>query len=138
MRLLLAVAALALLAPAAEAAKAKPATPAAPKEETWIAACFGEDTQFTQVVGGKGFFHVSNGNRTYDTQKMVQAFYNGKQICSVPDPKAPVATSDVAFVCADKDAKMVSVLYRSEAANQPARPSSASPYCKARIDIIKE
>jgi len=124
MRALLLVAALAALSSAARA------------EETWISICFGEDSQYMQTVGGQGFFHVSNGNHTYDTQKLVQSFYDGNKVCSIPNEKAPRANSDIALICADKTTKMVTVLYRRETTTKMVRPANALPYCKARIDVL--
>ena len=124
MRTLVLIAALAALSSAAQA------------EENWISVCFGEDSQYMQTVGGSGFFHVSNGNHTYDTQKLVQSYYDGNKVCAIPDEKAPHANSDIALICADKTTKMVSVLYRRETNTKMARPSNALPYCRARIDVL--
>lgn len=110
---------------------------AAAAEENWIAQCLGADAQYTQTVGGAGFFHVTIDGHTYDTQKLVQVFFNGKMVCAVPDPKAPRANSDIALVCADNAAKKINVLYQSEAEGRTIRPSDALPYCSARIDVLK-
>ncbi len=125
MRLLLAAAAFAAFSSAASAA-----------EQNWIAVCFGEDAQYMQTIGGAGFFHVSNGDRTYDTQKLVQSFYDGNTVCSVPDEKAPRANSAVAEVCADKKAKTISVLYLRDTNAKRVIPKNATLYCKARIDVL--
>jgi hypothetical protein len=109
---------------------------AAQAEDTWIAICFGQDAQYTQTVGGPGFFHVGNGDRTYDTQKLLQSFYDGKTVCATPDPKAPRASSGVAEVCANKDTKMISVMPLTTGMPKPVTPLNASPYCKARIDVL--
>lgn len=124
-----AVAAIAAIQPAAAAAATK-------AEKTVIAICFTEDTQYTQTIGGQGFFHVSNHNGTYDTQKLVQTVYDGTTVCAVPDPKAPRANSDIAMVCANLKDKMVSVLYRRDTQTKMVRPANALPYCKARIDVL--
>ncbi len=136
MRLLFIAAAIAALAGPACAAKSTPPKPATTAEQTWIAICFGEDTQYTQTISGNGFFHVGNGDRTYDTQKLVQSFYDGNTVCAVPDPKAPRAMSDIALICADRNAKTVSVLYRRDTQTKMVRPSNAEPYCRARIDVL--
>jgi hypothetical protein len=125
MRALVLVAALAALSSAAQA------------EDNWISVCFGEDAQYMQTIGGKGFFHVANGDRTYDTQKLVQSFYDGNKVCGIPDEKAPRANSDIALICADKTTRMVTVLYRRDTNTKMVRPANALPYCKARIDILQ-
>lgn len=135
MHLLLIAAALAVVVNPAYAAKSAPAK-TAPAEQTWIAICFGEDTQYTQTIGGAGFFHVGNGDRTYDTQKLVQFSYDGNTVCAVPDPKAPRAMSDIALICADRNTKTVSVLYRRDTQTKMVRPSNTDPYCRARIDVL--
>jgi hypothetical protein len=111
-------------------------TAASAAEQNWIAVCFGEDAQYMQTIGGKGYFHVANGDRTYDTQKLVQSYYDGNMVCGIPDEKAPRATSDIALICANKTTKMVSVLYRRDTVTKMVRPSNALPYCKARIDVL--
>jgi hypothetical protein len=125
MRGLVLAAALAALSSAAQAA-----------EQNWIAVCFGEDAQYMQTIGGKGFFHVSNGNRTYDTQKLVQSFYDGNMVCAIPDEKAPRANSGIAEICADKTAKTISVLYLRDTNAKRVIPKNATLYCKARIDVL--
>lgn len=135
MRALYLAAALSLYSSVAYAADPKAAAPK-PAEVNWIAICFGEDAQYTQTIGGAGFFHVGNGDRTYDTQKLVQSSYDGNKVCAVPDPKAPRASSDIAMICADRTAKMVSVLYRRDTQSKMVRPSNTLPYCKARIDVL--
>jgi hypothetical protein len=115
---------------------AAPAKAAAPAEENWIAVCFGEDAQYMQTIGGTGYFHVGNGDRTYDTQKLVQSSFDGNVVCAVPDPKAPRAMSDIALICADRNAKTVSVMYRRDTQTKMVRPSNADPYCRARIDVL--
>ena len=138
MRALVLAVALAVTAGVASAATKPAAKPAAAAAETtWIAICFGEDTQYTQTINGAGFFHVGNGDRTYDTQKLVQAQYDGNTVCAIPDPKAPRAASDIAMICADRNTKMVSVLYRRDTNTKMVRPSNTLPYCKARIDVLQ-
>lgn len=136
MRAGIAIAALVMLVGVAEAApKAAKPTPAA-AEQTWISICFGEDTQYTQTVGGAGYFHVGNGDRTYDTQKLVQSFYDGTTICATPDPKAPRAASNIALICANKVEKTISVLYQRDTQTKMVLPKNALPYCRARIDVL--
>ena len=137
MRAVVMMAALAILTSTANAAPKAASKPApAPVEQTWIGICFGEDTQYTQTVGGAGYFHVGNGDRTYDTQKLVQSFYDGTTICAIPDPKAPRATSAIAEVCANKTTKFISVLYQRDTVTKMVLPKNANPYCKARIDVL--
>ncbi len=137
MRALLLLTALALTTGLSAAKPAqKPAAPAQPAETTWIAICFGEDAQYTQTVGGPGFFHVGNGDRTYQTQKLVQIQYDGNTICAVPDPKAPRATTDIALVCADRNAKVISVMYGRDTGAKAVKLANALPYCKARVDVL--
>jgi len=139
MRALILAAALCVLVPAGVAAPVKKApaqAPAAAKETTWIGICFGEDAQYTQTIGGAGFFHVGNGDRTYDTQKLVQNFYDGKTVCAIPDPKAPRASSAIAEVCANIDTKYISVLYQRDTQTKMVIPKNALPYCKARLDVL--
>ncbi len=127
MRLLLAAATFAALSSAAFAA---------PAEQNWISVCFGEDAQYMQTINGPGYFHVSNGNRTYDTQKLVQSFYDGNMVCAIPDEKAPRANSAIAEICADKAAKTISVLYLRDTNAKRVIPRNATLYCKARIDVL--
>jgi hypothetical protein len=136
MRALVIMAALATLTSAVDAAPKASPKPAAPAEQTWIGTCFGEDTQYTQTVGGAGFFHVGNGDRTYDTQKLVQSFYDGTTICAIPDPKAPRASSNVAEVCANRTTRVISVLYQRDTLTKMVIPKNAGPYCRARIDVL--
>jgi hypothetical protein len=134
MRALVLVAALAMTG----AGLAKPPAKAPAKAETtWISICFGEDAQYTQTINGPGFFHVGNGDRSYQTQKLVQSFYDGNMVCGVPDPKAARATTDIALICADKNTKMISVMYGRDKGSKPATPANALPYCKARIDALQ-
>jgi hypothetical protein len=121
MRTLLLAAALAALTSAANA-------------EDWIAVCYGQDAQYTQTVGGKGYFHVANNNGTYDTQKLVQSHYDGNILCGTADPKAPRALSEVSEVCADKTKKTISVMFLSDTAH-PVTPGNAKPYCAARVGV---
>jgi hypothetical protein len=121
MRTLLFAAALAALSSAANA-------------EDWIAVCYGQDVQYTQKVGGAGYFHVAYLNGTYDTQKLLQSFHDGNTVCGVPDPKAPRAQSDVAEVCADKAKKTISVLFQRYAGSR-VTPKDAKPFCDARVSI---
>jgi opacity protein-like surface antigen len=105
-------------------------------EQNWIVICLGEDAQYTQTIGGSGYFHVGIGNHTYDTQKLTQSFYDGNTVCAIPDPKAPRANSDIAEICASRTSNMISVLYRSDTQTKMAIPKNAQPYCKARIDVL--
>lgn len=125
MRGLVFAAALAALSSAAQAA-----------EQNWIAVCFGEDAQYMQTINGPGYFHVAIGNRTYDTQKLVQSFYDGNLVCAIPDEKAPRANSGIAEICADKTAKTISVLYNRDTNAKRVIPRNATLYCKARIDVL--
>jgi|GEM_PF-1050808 len=138
MRPLFLAAAVLLLSTAAAAAPAASKPAAQAKEVTWIGICFGEDTQYTQTINGPGFFHVGNGDRTYDTQKLVQSFYDGKTVCATPNPKAPRASSGVAEVCANLDTKYISVLYQRDTQTKMVIPKNALPYCKARIDVLNQ
>ncbi|GAA0531278.1 hypothetical protein FHS83_002657 [Rhizomicrobium palustre] len=129
----------ALFACAMPALAAKPAKPAAvdmSKAKTLIGICFGQDAQYTQTLGGAGFIHIGNGDRTYQTQKLVQNFNDGKTICGAADPKAPVSSNDIVEVCATLETKTISVLYRSD--NKPVTPKNASPICTARIDLLDQ
>jgi hypothetical protein len=102
----------------------------------WIAVCYGEDAQYTQTISGQGFFHVANGNGTYDTQKLVQNFYDGNVVCGVVDPKAPKAMSEVAEVCADKVKKTISVMTIADDVGKKITPQNAHVYCTARVDVF--
>ncbi len=102
----------------------------------WIAVCYGQDAQYTQTINGSGFFHVANGNGTYDTQKLVQIHYDGNQVCAVADPKAPKAMSEVAEVCADKTKKTISVMTIADDVGKKITPQNAHVYCNARVDIF--
>ena len=102
--------------------------------ETWISVCFGQDVQYTQSVDGTGYFHVANGDGTYDTQKLVQSFHKGDVLCAVPDPKAPRSQADVAEVCADKAKKTISVLQQGDKA-VPVTPANAKELCSASINV---
>ena len=137
MRALVLLTALAVMVVAA-VAKSKPAAPPAkaPAETTWLSICFTEDAQYTQTINGPGFFHVGNGDHTYQTQKLVQIQFDGNMVCAVPDPKAPRASTDIALICADKNAQMISVMFRRDAASKPVKPGNALPFCKAHIDTL--
>jgi len=104
--------------------------------EDWIAVCYGQDSQFTQTVGGAGFFHVANGNGTYDTQKLVQSYYNHNVVCGVVDPKAPLAMSQVAEVCADKVKKTISLMTIADDVGKKITPQNARVYCQARVNVF--
>ena len=123
MRILTVAAALAGLANTADAAD-------------WIAVCYGQDSQYTQTVNGPGYFHVANGNGTYDTQKLVQSYYDGNIVCGTVDPKAPKAMSEVAEVCADKVKKTISLMTVADDVGRRSTPQNAHEYCKARIDVF--
>lgn len=137
MRALVLIAALAAMTGAGLAKPPAKAAAPAKAETTWISICFGEDAQYTQTINGAGFFHVGNGDRSYQTQKLVQSFYDGNTVCAVPDPKAARATTDIALICADKNTKMISVMYGRDKGSKPATPANALPYCKARIDALQ-
>ena len=137
MRALAWIATLALLTGAA-AAGPKVTKPAKPVETTWFVVCFDQDAQFTQVLGGVGFFHSGNGDHTYQTQKMVQSFFDGNTLCAVSDPKAPKATSGVAEVCVNRAAHVVSLMYDSDAASKRVTPKNADPFCQAHFDVIQQ
>lgn len=138
MRAIVMAAALTILAGTALAGPKPAQKPAAkPSEITWIAICLGEDSQYTQTLGGAGFFHVGNGDRTYQTQRLVQSQFDGNTVCAVPDPKAPRASTDIALICADRNTKTVSVIYGADAKNKAVRPSNAVPYCQARVDVLQ-
>jgi hypothetical protein len=115
----------------------KPAAPAKPAEVTWIAICFGEDAQYTQTIGGAGYFHLGTGQRSYQTQKLVQISYDGNQVCAVADPKAPHADSNVALICANLAAKTISLMSDSTAETKRVAPQNATVFCTARIDVLK-
>ncbi len=141
MRALVLIAALAMMTGTALAKPPhKPAAPPAKAaaEATWIVVCFDQHAQYTQVLGGAGFFHVANDDhRTYDTQKLVQSTFDGNTLCAIPDPKAPKAASGVAEVCADRNGKMLSVLYVKETATKRVLPKNADPYCEAHVDVVQ-
>ena len=102
----------------------------------WIAVCFGQDSQYTQTINGSGYFHIANGNGTYDTQKLVQSYYDGNIVCGTVDPKAPQAMSEVAEVCADKVKKTVTVMTLADDVGKKITPQNAHVYCSARIDVF--
>jgi hypothetical protein len=102
----------------------------------WIAVCYGQDSQYTQTVGGAGFFHVANNNGTYDTQKLVQSYHDGNIICGTADSRAPRAMSEVAEVCADKVKKTISVMTLADDAGKKIAPQNARVYCTARISVF--
>ena len=123
MRVLLLAAGLAALTTAANA-------------EDWIAVCYGQDSQYTQTVGGPGFFHVANNNGTYDTQKLVQTYYDGNVLCGTADSRAPRAMSEVAEVCADKTKKTISVMTIADDVGKKITPQNARVYCTARVSVF--
>ena len=112
-----------------------PAKPAA--EETWIAICFGEAAQYTQTINGPGYFHLGTGQRSYQTQKLVQTVYDGNKLCAVADPKAPHADSNVAMICVDRAAKTISVMSDQTAETKKVLPQNTTVFCTARIDVLK-
>ena len=107
---------------------------AAAQAEGWMAICGGQEVQYIQTIGGAGYFHVPAGNGTYDTQKLVQSFYDGKVLCGTADPKAPRALSEVAEVCADKAKKTVAIMKFGD--KKPLTPQNAQVICEARIDAF--
>ena len=104
--------------------------------QDWIAVCYGKDSQYTQTIGGPGYFHVANNNGTYDTQKLVQSFYDGNIVCGTADSRAPTAMSEVAEVCADKVKKTISVMTLADDVGKKITPQNAREYCTARINIF--
>lgn len=138
MRALVVMAALAMMTGSGLAKPAqKPAAPAKAAEVTWIAICFGEDAQYTQTINGAGYFHLGTGQRTYQTQKLVQTSFDGNQVCAVPDPKAPHADSNVALICANRAAKTISVMSDSTAETKRVTPQNTTVFCTARIDALQ-
>jgi len=107
---------------------------AAAQAEDWIAVCYGQDAQYTQTVGGTGYFHIPNANGTYDTQKLVQSFYDGNTLCGTADSRAPRALSEVAEVCADKVKKTISVMKLNETGKH-VTPQNAHVLCTARVGV---
>ena len=104
--------------------------------QDWIAVCYGKDSQYTQTIGGPGYFHVANNNGTYDTQKLVQSFYDGNIVCGTADSRAPTAMSEVAEVCVDKVKKTISVMTRADDAGKKITPQNAREYCTARVSVF--
>jgi hypothetical protein len=104
--------------------------------QDWIAVCYGKDSQYTQTVGGAGFFHVANNNGTYDTQKLVQSYHDGNIVCGTADSRAPRAMSEVAEVCADKTKKTISVMTLADDVGKKITPQNARVYCDARISVF--
>jgi hypothetical protein len=117
--------------PALAAPKAAAEKPAG--EATWIAICVDQDAQYTQTIGGTGFFHLGTGQRTYQTQKLVQSHFDGSLVCAVPDPKAPRADSQVAEICADMSRKSISVMSLTTAEIKKVTPQNATVFCTASI-----
>ncbi|HUO99222.1 MAG TPA: hypothetical protein VMU01_11165 [Rhizomicrobium sp.] len=103
--------------------------------EDWIAVCFGQDTQYTQTINGPGYFHVANGNGTYDTQKLVNSYHDGNMVCGTVDPKAPKALSEIAEVCADKANKYISVMTLADDVGKKITPQNSHVYCQARVSV---
>lgn len=124
MRSLLLAAALAVSMPAANAA-------------SWISVCLNKDVQYTQTIGGPGFFHVAIGGGRYDTQKLVQSHYDGNMVCAVPDPKAPKAQFGMAEVCANKSAGKILLLLHADKGVK-VKPDNAETYCKASVRVYDE
>jgi len=123
MRTLLLATALMVLTPAANAA-------------SWISVCLSKDVQYTQTIGGPGYFHASIGGGAYDTQKLVQSHYDGNMVCGVRDPKAPVAQSGVTEVCADKANGEIKVMLEGD--KKPLTPKNAAMYCKASVRVYDQ
>lgn len=132
--MIFAAALIAMAGPALAAPKAaKPAVEKPAAETTWVAVCFGEDAQYTQTIGGTGFFHLGTGQRTYQTQKLRQSYFDGSKVCATPDPRAPQADSQLAEVCADMTAKSISVMSLTTAETKKVTPQNATYFCKASI-----
>ncbi len=100
----------------------------------WVAVCYGQDAQYMQTIGGAGYFHVGNGDGTYDTQKLTQTYYDGNIVCGTADPKAPRAANHVGVVCADKTRKVISALDLDAMAHKNAA-KDAPVYCNARVSV---
>jgi hypothetical protein len=121
MRRLILIAAFAVLMPG-------PANAAA-----WVAVCFGRDVQYTQDIGGVGYFHVGIGDGTYETQRLIQTYYDGNIVCAAADPKAQQISVQIGQICADKTRKVVTADFRSQAHTGPSK--DAQIYCDARVTV---
>lgn len=109
-------------------------TPTPANAAAWVAYCFGRDAQYMQEIGGVGFFHIGQGDGTYETQRLNQTFYDGNVVCGMANPKAPQVSEQIAQVCADKTHKTIFVLYQGQGA-RGIPPKEPTPYCDAKITV---
>jgi opacity protein-like surface antigen len=108
--------------------------PSAANAAAWIAVCHGLDVQYAQTVGGTGYFHIGQGDGSYQTQRVSQSFYDGTTVCGAAVPNAPQVQEAIAQVCADKTKKTVSIIYKGEKKN-PKLPDDAQLYCSATVTV---
>ncbi|HUO99223.1 MAG TPA: hypothetical protein VMU01_11170 [Rhizomicrobium sp.] len=114
------------------AAAAISAVPAFAARQTWIAACQGgQDTQYTQTLGGDGHLNIANGDGTYTTFPVKQAFNNGAIVCGTT---GATGKSQIAEVCADTNRDALAVMSPGQMARH-LRPQDATIYCSASVSI---
>lgn len=123
------VLALAAVVPAAaQAAKDKDA-------KTWVAVCMdGKDAQYTQIVGGTGYFHLGDDNGSYQTLRLTQTFYDGTAVCGAVDTKLPPGTTPIGQVCANKSRNTIYFKYR-EAKDTALPDEKVGVFCQAMVTV---
>ena len=106
-------------------------TPAAAADQLWTSACQDQQTQYQQIVGGDGYFHVSQEGGVYTTVKLKQSYHDKHMICgTVP---AKVRDGDIATVCADDEAQAIRIIKGGELA-KGMKPKKAPVYCPAVVN----
>ena len=107
------------------------ATPAL-AQQAWIAACQGgKDAQYTQTIDGTGYFNVANGNGTYTTIPVKQAFYDGDVVCGLTGADQP---PQIGEVCADRKRNAIAMMTKAEMRDGD-NPEIAPIYCSARVSV---
>jgi len=137
MRALAVIAALAVMTGMGWAKPVQKAAAQPAGDATWIAICIGEDAQYTQTINGAGYFHLGTGERSYQTQKLVQTSFDGNKVCAIADPKAPHADSNVALICIDRAARTIALMSDSTAETKKVAPQNTTVFCTARVDVLK-
>jgi hypothetical protein len=125
-RLLFAVALAALATTSANAAKDA-------KSKDWVAVCTdGKDAQYTQTIGGVGYFHLGDDNGSYQTLRVSQTFYDGTAVCGAVDTKLPPGATPIGQVCANKSRETIYFKYR-DAKDTNLPDEKVGVFCKAMI-----
>ncbi len=127
-KLFLVVAVAALASVAAHAAKET-------KAKSWVAVCMdGKDAQYTQTIGGVGYFHLGDDNGSYQTLRLTQTFYDGTAVCGAVDTKLPAGTTPIGQVCANRSRNTIYFKYR-DAKDTTLPDEKVGVFCQAMVTV---